>query len=241
GWLMKDAGGLCLDELEDCSAWKRAATALAALQIRSIGKTGRLLEAGCKDLCISTLLALVDPFLDVMADLMKEQRKIPPPTLSREELSELSATLKQALQCLAALRMSDTLGHSDFNPGNIIVGRERCVFIDWAEAHVGHPFLTFEYFLAHLRKDYPHLVPFESDFRSAYSDTWNSIASPEQVAESFPFSPLVAVYAYAVSAGVWRDAERLKVPGIQGYLRSLTRRMKQEADLLQRPRVTCRN
>ncbi len=241
GWLMADAGGLCLDELEDCSAWKRAATALAALQIKSIGKTGRLLEAGCKDLCLSTLLALVDPFLDVMADLMKQQRKIPPPTLSRKELSELSATLKEALQSLAALRISDTLGHSDFNPGNIIVGRERSVFIDWAEAHIGHPFLTFEYFLAHLRKDYPHLLPFESDFRASYSQIWNSIASPERVAEACLFSPLVAVYAYAVSSGVWRDAERLKVPDVQGYLRSLTRRMKQEAELLSQRRAECPN
>ncbi|MCI0719452.1 MAG: aminoglycoside phosphotransferase family protein, partial [Acidobacteria bacterium] len=229
GWLMADAGGPSLDELEDCSAWKSAAAALGALQIESIGKTTGLLEAGCKDLRISKLLALVDPFLDVIADLMTRQTKIPPPILSREELSELSATLKNALQSLASLRIPDTLGHSDFNPGNIVVGRERCVFIDWAEAHVGHPLLTFEYFLAHLRKDYPQLVPFESDFRASYSHTWSLIASPEQVAESFLFSPLVAVYAYAVSSGVWRDPERLKVSGVQGYLRSLTRRMKQEA------------
>ncbi len=241
GWLTADANGSSLDESENPSAWKSAVTALAALQVQSIGRTKELLEAGCKDLSISKLLALVDPFLDLMADLMKQQRKIPPATLSREELSELSATLKDTLHCLAALRIPDTLGHSDFNPGNIIVGPERCVFIDWAEAYVGHPFLTFEYFLAHLRKDYPQFVPFESDLRASYSQIWNSIASPEQVAETYLFSPLVAVYAYAVSSGVWRDRERLKVPGFQAYLRSLTRRMKQEADLLQRRRVECPN
>ncbi len=241
GWLMTDANGSSLDESENPSAWKSAVTALAALQIESIGRTTGLLEAGCKDLCISKLLALVDPFLDVMADLMKQQTKISPPILSREELSELRVILKDALQSLAALRIPDTLGHSDFNPGNIMVGPERCVFIDWAEAHVGHPFLTFEYFLAHLRKDYPQFVPFESDLRAVYSRIWNSIASPEQVAETYLFSPLVAVYAYAVSSGVWRDPERLKIQGFQGFLRSLTRRMKQEADLMQRRRVECPN
>src|SRR5260370_32046650 len=165
-----------------------------------------------------------------MADLMKQQTKVPPAILSRKELSGLSATLKDALHCLAASRMPDTLGHSDFNPGNIIVGPQRCVFIDWAEAHVGHPFMTFEYFLAHLRKDYPHFVPFESDLRAVYSHIWNSIASPDQVAEAYLYSPLVAVYAYAVSSGAWGDPERLKVPGFQGYLRSLTRRIKQESE-----------
>lgn len=239
GWLMADAGGPSLDQLQDCSAWKRAVTALAALQIESIGKTTRLLKAGCKDLCSSELLSLVDPLFNLMVDLMKQQTKVPPPILSREELSELSATLKDSLQSLSVLRMPDTLGHGDFNPGNIVVGRERCVFIDWAEAHVGHPFLTFEYFLAHLRKDYPQRVPFEKDLRAAYAHFWRSIASAEQVAETFLLSPLVAVYAYAASSRAWQDPERLKAPSVQGYLRSLVRKMKQEADLLRRRRVEC--
>jgi aminoglycoside phosphotransferase (APT) family kinase protein len=127
------------------------------------------------------------------------------------------------------------------NPGNIIVGPERCLFIDWAEAHVGHPFLTFEYFLAHLRKDYPQVAPFATEFRACYSHAWGSIASPEQIAEIYLYSPLIAVYAYAARSHVWRDSERRKVPGFQGYLRSLTRRMKREADLLQQRRVECLN
>jgi hypothetical protein len=241
GWLMADADGSSLNELEDCSAWKSAVTALAALQIQSIGKSGRLLEVGCKDLRPTNLLALVDPYLDVVADLMKQQTKTPPPILSSEELSELSATLKDGLNCLAALGFPNTLGHCDFNPGNIIVGPEHCAFIDWAEAHVGHPFLTFEYFVAHLRKDYPQLADLESDIRASYSRIWSTVASPEQVGEAYLFSPLVAVYAYAASSQVWRDPERLKVSGFQGYMRSLTRRMKQEADSIQRRRVECRS
>jgi len=241
GWLMADAGGSSLDELVDSSAWKRVVTALAALQIQSIGKTSDLLDAGCKDLSITKVLGLVEPFLDVVADLMKQQSKVPPPILSQEQLSDLGAILNDALQRLAALRIPDTLGHSDFNPGNIIVGPERCTFLDWAEAHVGPPFLTFEYFLAHLRKDYPQLAPFESELRASYFRIWSSAVSPEQVAEAYLFTPLVAVYAYAASSNVWQDPERLKVPGFQGYVRSLTRRMKQEADSIQRRRVECLN
>src|SRR6266850_2770825 len=239
GWLMKDAGQSSLDELEDSHIWKSVVTALAALQIASIGKTADLLETGCRDLCITKLLALVDPFLDVVADLMRQQTKVPPPTLTREELSDLSATLKEALHCLAALRIPDTLGHGDLNPANIVVGPERCAFIDWAEGHIGHPFLTFEYLLAQLKKDYAQVAPFDSDFRACYSRVWRSVASPEQIAESYLFSPLVAVYAYAAGSELWRDPERLKIPGSKGYLRSLTRRMRQEADLMQRRRLEC--
>jgi len=181
GWLMADGGGTTLDEVQNPSAWQTAVTTLADLQIDSIGKRDELLEAGCRDLRLATLLELVDPFLDTMAELMKQQTKVPPPVLSRRELSCLNAAIKDALNCLEALPIPDTLGHSDFNPGNIIVGPERCNFIDWAEAHVGHPFLTVEYFLSHLRKDYPTLAPFEDEFRLASRNQNGCGYTPEEV------------------------------------------------------------
>jgi hypothetical protein len=241
GWLMSDGGEATLDETTDPTAWQRAITALADLQIESIGTADDLLEAGCRDLRLATLLDLIDPFLGTMAELMKQQTKVPPPVLSRQELSRLSMTIKDALNCLEALPIPATLGHSDFNPANIIVGPEHCTFIDWAEAHVSHPFLTFEYFLSHLRKDYPALNPFEDDLRSSYARRWQAISSAGHVAETFLFSPLAAVFAYAAAGNIWRNPERLKIPQVPGYLRSLTRRMKQEAEMLQRRRVECPN
>ena len=241
GWLMADAGGPALNEAEDSSSWKDAATALAGLQIASIGAIDDLLEAGCRDLRARTLLELVDPFLEVIGDLMQQQVKVPPAILSWQELSDLGATLKNALCCLESLGIPDTLGHSDFNPGNILVGSERCVFIDWAEAHISHPFLTFEYLISHLRKDYPALTRFEDAIRQSYAQRWQSVSLPEHVSEAFLFSPLVAVFAYAVAGNSWRDPERLKIPQVPGYLRSLTRRMKQEADSVPRRRVECIN
>ena len=241
GWLMADAGGLPLNEIEDSSAWGEAATALANLQIESIDRTDDLLAAGCRDLRLDTLLESVDPFLDLIADLMQQQTKVPPPTLSRHELADLGLTLKYALCCLESLSIPNTVGHSDFNPGNILVGSKRCVFIDWAEAHIGHPFLTFEYLMSHLRKDFPALIQFEDRIRCSYARRWQTAAAPEQVVEAFLFSPLVAVFAYAVAGNSWRDADRLKIPQVPGFLRSLTRRMKAEADLLQGRRMTCPN
>jgi hypothetical protein len=241
GWLMADAGGRPLSESADPAAWSLAATTLAQLQVDSMDKVEELRVGGFRDGRLETLLTCVDPFLEVVAGLMERQTKVPPPILTREEVNGLGAIIKDAVHCLASLRLPETLGHGDFNPANIIVGPERCIFIDWAEGHIGHPFLTFEYFLAHMRKDCPALQPCEPDFRACYSRVWSSIASPEQVAEAYLFSPLVAVYGYAVSSCVWRDPERLKVSGFQGYLRSLTRRMKEEADLLLRRRVECPN
>jgi hypothetical protein len=241
GWLMADGGGRTLDEVQNPSAWQTATTTLADLQIDSIGKRDELLGAGSRDLRSGTLLELVDPFLEVIADLMQQQTKVPPAIMSRKELFDLGATIKNALCCLEAVGLPDTLGHSDFNPGNILVGFERCVFIDWAEANVSHPFLTFEYLISHLRKDYPSLVPFEGAIRSSYARRWESVSLSEHVSEAFLFSPLAAVFAYAVAGNSWREPERLKIPQVAGYLRSLTRRMKQEANSVQRRRVECIN
>ena len=241
GWLMADAGGPLLKAAKVSCAWKEAATALAGLQTASVRSIEDLLEAGCRDLRAGTLLELVDPFLEVIADLMQEQSKVPPPILSRQELSDLGKTLRSALQRLQLVGIPDTLGHGDFNSGNILVGSERCVFIDWAEAHVSHPFLTFEYLISHLRKDYSTLIPFEDAIRSSYALPWQSVSLPEHVSEAFLFSPLVAVFAYAVAGNSWRDPERLKIPRMPGYLRSLARRMKLEADSLSRRRVECVN
>src|SRR5262249_15698828 len=138
-----------------------------------------LLEAGCRDLRLTELMNSVDPFLDAMADLMTRQTKAPPVILSRQDLASLGVSLEDALHCLGALRIPDTLGHSDFNPGNILIGSDQCRFIDWAEAYIGHPFLTFEYFMSHLRKSYPALVPFEDNLRAGYARPWRAASSPE--------------------------------------------------------------
>ena len=241
GWLMGDASGPQLNEMEDSPAWETAAAALAGLQIASIGVIDDLLNAGCRDLRVGTLLGLVDPFFKVIADLMEQQTKVPPRILSHHELSDLGETLKNALGCLRSVGIPDTLGHTDFNPGNILVGPQRCIFIDWAEAHVSHPFLTFEYLISHLRKDYSTLTRFEEAIRSSYAERWQSVSSSEGISEAFLFSPLVAVFAYAVAGNSWRDPERLKIPQVPGFLRGLTRRMKREADSVPRRRVECIN
>jgi len=122
-----------------------------------------------------------------------------------------------------------TLGHGDFNPGNILVESDRCIFIDWAEAHVGHPFLTFEYFLAHLRQSGLSLATQEGSLRAAYTECWRSTVRAASVESALRLSPLIAVFASAISSNSWRDPERLAIPQVPGYLRSLTRRMRYEA------------
>ena len=239
GWLTMEFAGPTLDEVLDARAWERAAETLARLQIASMGKHDQLLKAGCRDLRITSLLPLVDPFVEVMYQLMERQEKTPPPVLGREELRKIGGQIKDALLALAQLNIPDTLGHLDFNPGNILCSADQCIFLDWAEAYVGPPFFTFEYLHEHLARLRPEDVGLGTDVDKAYETKWHTILSPESVSAAQELTPVLAVFAYAVGTAAWRNPTPLQEPKTAAYLRSLTRRMHAEMQRLQERRRLC--
>jgi hypothetical protein len=241
GWLTTEFAGSTLDEVPDACAWEQAAQTLGELQIASVGMTDQLLEAGCRDFRVTSLLPSVDPFLEVMTQIMEQQPKTPPPALDRYELLKLGSQIKEALSELAELGIPDTLGHLDFNPGNILCSAGQCVFLDWAEAYVGPPFLTFEYLRTHLVRTQREDVGLSADVINAYETKWRTVLSPEAVAVALNLAPVLAVFAYAAGTEGWRNPTLLREPRAAAYLRSLTRRMHGEMQRLHDRRQLCCN
>ena len=229
GWLSAEVSGTALYEITDASAWERAAGELAELQIASIGKSAELLEAGCKDLRISKLKELIDPFLARMAEFMAAQEKQSPAPLANSELASLGEGLKEACTLLQSLGLPDTLGHIDCNPGNILVSPDRCIFLDWAEGCVTNPLLTIEYLRQHFGRSAIQEPSTVERLTAAYVRPWTSFYSPDDLSRALDVSPLVAVFVYAIASNSWRSAESLRHPQLAGYLRSLTRHMYREA------------
>ncbi len=209
GWLSLEAPGANLCETQEIMLWESAAESLARLQIESVAKTESILEAGAHDLRIKTLSRLVHPFLAAIAQLMEQQTKVPPPVLSHQELSLLGVRIDDSLTLLEDLGLPEALGHSDLNPGNIVVATDRCAFVDWAEAHVGHPFMSFEYLLEHFRRAIGTDVALESRLAMSYSAPWRPLFSSEIIAEALALAPLAAVFAYAAGNDGWKDQQRL--------------------------------
>jgi len=241
GWVTAEFPGSTLDEVPNACAWEQAAQTLAELQVASVGMTGQLLDAGSQDVRVASLLALVDPFMEVMSQLMEQQQKTPPSTLDRNELRTLGRQIKDVLSDLAELDFPDTLGHLDFNPGNILCSADQCIFLDWAEAYVGPPFLTLEYLREHLLRLRSEGTNLDADVVKPYETTWRRIISPETVSPALDLAPVLAVFAYASGIEAWRDRAKLLEPKIAGYLRSLTRRMHVEMQRLQDRRRVCSN
>jgi hypothetical protein len=231
-WLSLEAEGAPLRECSAVKVWARAAGALASLQIASFGQTLHMIDAGCRDVRPPTLLSLTGPFFEVMSLLMAQQTKPSPTPLSRAELLELQGNLEDTLSELLHSEIPNTVGHLDVNPGNIISNGRDCVFLDWAEGSAGHPFLTFRYLLEHFQRSHPGRDPADRSLTAAYVRSWRSFASPKEISRALRLSSLLAVFAYATCGDSWRDPNLLERPKAAAYLRSLTRRMKREADIL---------
>jgi hypothetical protein len=231
GWLSAEATGTALDEISDCSTWERVAEELAELQIASIGKSGELLEGKCKDLRLPGLVKCVDPFLTRMADFMDLQEKKTPAPLANSELVSLREALKESCAVLQSSGLPDTLGHLDFNPGNILVSDEHCVFLDWAEGCVTNPLITFEYFRRHMERRGPKEPAADARLSAAYLRPWEAFFSPEDLRRAMAAVPPVAVFVHAIAGDAWRTLDPVSNQALAGYFRSLTRRMYRDAVL----------
>jgi hypothetical protein len=230
-WLTVEADGTHPDANSSFEVWMKIVESLAELQIASYGQALHLVNAGCRDVRARALAGRVEPYLELMQDLMKLQTKDSPAPLSRGELLTLGAQLKDFLAHCDQLSFSITLGHLDFNPGNILVTRDRSVFLDWVDAYVGHPFLTLEYLFEHLRRLHLANPAWESDLRTLYARKWQAFMPAQEFVEHTKASSLLAVVAFSLSMDIWQNADRIVQPGIAKHFRSLTRRMKHEADL----------
>jgi hypothetical protein len=229
GWLSAETSGTALDEITDCSTWERVAGELAELQIASIGKSADLLEGKCKDLRLPRLMELINPFLTRMTVLMAAQEKHTPSPLANSELASLGEGLKEACSLLQSFGLPDTLGHIDFNPGNIFVSADCCTFLDWAEGCVANPLITFEYLRENLQRSAIQEPSAFERLIAAYVCPWTPFCPPDDLRRALAVSPLIAAFVSAVASDVWRSSDSLRNPQFAGYFRSLTRRMYREA------------
>ena len=229
GWLALEAEGASLSATEDPHAWKLAASALAKLQIESLSRAEVLIESGARDLRTSALLKRVRPFMDAMGQLMARQLRVPPAVLSGNQLDRLTGQIEEVLSLCIDSEIPDGLGHLDLNPGNMMVTKGQCVFLDWAEAYVGNPFFSLQYLVEHFRRSTSMGATAESVLTNAYAEEWEPVVSAEKLAKALALAPMLAVFACAAGSETWSDDARLSDPRAAGYLRSLTRRLQCEA------------
>jgi hypothetical protein len=225
-WLASDVPGVPLSQSHDVEVWNKAARDLATLQVSSAGTAETILKWNPRDVRTPALLGLVEPFFLRLRAFMDRQTRSHPPPLSSRELDELELDTRNALCNLQGQRTTDTLGHLDLNPDNLIALPQRTVFLDWAEASVGHPLLSFAYLLEHFRTQFHDRAAGPEQLVSNYAGVWHSRGQFEDTERSICLALFVAIFAHAVSTDAWCDTSRPQEPRLEGYYRSLARRMK---------------
>jgi hypothetical protein len=239
-WLSIEAEGSHLTTDSPHQDWERAAAAFAQLQVATFGSSLHLIAAGCRDLRTQALRALVAPYFDFADELMDQQTKPTPAPLSRNVLRVLREQVEVSLDRLEGNNLPNVLGHLDLNPGNILVSETGCVFLDWAEGAVGQPFFSFEYLREHWKRLHRAGSQGETSLLSAYSAEWRSFVSPAATVAALTYTPLLAAFALASAvADALRHRPEKARRNVAPYLRSLTRRMKREADALEERRAVC--
>jgi hypothetical protein len=171
-------------------------------------------------------------------ELMRAQTCAAPAPLTRSEIISLSEQVGSGLEELAGSDVPNALGHFDFNPGNIVISEKQCIFLDWAEGYVGHPFITFEYLVQHVRRFHGAPIDTTRTLVPSYASRWQSFVSPKEIEKDLALVPLLALFAYATAVSQ-RSSEVFERPATAGYLRSFGRRMKREADSLRERNFTC--
>jgi hypothetical protein len=237
GWLMEDSNGTRLYESTDPRLWSLATEALADLQVSSVSRVEELQAIGCNYRSIEVLASRIDDLVDLVGELMERQPTTPPPILNTTQLRELAMHLKDACDQLADCGVPLALVHGDFTGGNIQVSTERCVFIDWAEAYLSHPFVTFEYLLVHLPKERVNQDLWRKALTETYLRRWQEVIPWGAAQEALRLTPLIALLSHALPSSSDDSREKIEVPEFGKYLRSLSRRMWNEAQQIRRASV----
>ena len=116
----------------------------------------------------------------------------------------------------------DTLGHSDLNPGNVLIENSRVCFLDWMQGHVGHPVLGFEFLVALHGRLVPENSGLAKELRRTYLGCWRGRCDQDDLERSSDLMPLLAPFAYAMN--FHNPAEKLDDrPEVAALLRSLAR------------------
>jgi hypothetical protein len=198
--LMQEFGGKPLDEFPDMQQWEEAVRQFACLQIDCAGRVEELLALGCPDRQLHELAAAIRPLVEDDSVLLPGGD----PGLTEAEVRDLRALaprLEAMYAELAIDRIPHSLEHGDFHYGQVIVTGESCVYIDWSDSSVAHPFFSLLPFFAYaeMTQGMPPAPEAPARLRHAYLEPWTIYEPMERLVAAFDLSQALAALHIAVA------------------------------------------
>lgn len=222
-WVTAEAGSP-VGESQSLESLTRTVESLAELQIRSIGHIPCLEAAGCFDNRLGVLRGRLVELIAYVDDAMGHQTSTKVSPVPRPRLDAIGSIVEQACLKMEALNIPVSLVNGDINLDNVLHDGARHVFIDWAEAGVGNPFLTFQQLVQHVVRDGEN-SGWEAALRDTWKAKWLAILSEHQINRAFALTPLLTMASYLYGRGDWLTSSRRDEPNFQGFARTLARYM----------------
>ncbi|WP_263408856.1 phosphotransferase [Terriglobus tenax] len=233
-WMMRGQGSVRRAlPTEATGIWhvlRGAVKSLAALQMNTVGSEQALFAVGACDHGTHVLRAKAETLFAYIDEAMSLQTSTKVPRLGASRLCELRRIFEDVCGHMEQLGLPPTVLHGDMNLGNILVADGRCVFIDWSEAYVGSPLVTFEHILLLNQVDCPSLKSSrDACLRQVYRGALGKILDVRAVDEGFACAPMIAAASSILGRGDWLRTHLRDDPRRQAYVRAIARHMDRAA------------
>ncbi len=200
GWqrwlLMPDYGSQTLDTAPDIETWENAFRRFAELQISLSVRINDLMGLGCSDRRLYRLADAIEPLLMSSTEALSGSSM----SLSDAELAQLRARIpefQQACADLSTYSIPTSLEHGDFWAGQVVLNENKCVFIDWSDCSVSHPFFSL-YFLTDTDIRLPDVPNVRERLRDAYLKPWRAYEPMDKLIEAYDFAMRLAPLHHAL-------------------------------------------
>jgi hypothetical protein len=217
---------LSSDPRESFPILATAVRSMARLQIEVQGFGSDLLDAGAFNQGSSVLLAHSEELFEYVAESMALQTSTKAQRLSLARVLELRNSFEWMCLRNDALGVPDSIVHGDMNPGNILVGSDRCMFIDWAEAYVGSAIVGLQNLLLLNRvPDVRAHDEIDKMLIDLYVNEWSAFCDPRILTSALAYMPVFAIASALFGRGDWLSSPLRNDPRRRSYARTLTRCM----------------
>ncbi|MEM9954820.1 MAG: phosphotransferase [Chloroflexota bacterium] len=166
GWmLMSEVEGSTLTHIDDVKIWERAVKEFARMQVDLISNTQSLVALGVPDRNVDYLGSQISRLMRNLPDVLTDDE--------RTKLQQLAPTLRSMCHELSEFNIPLTLTHGDFWSGQAFIKSDnKCVFFDWSDASISHPFFDMCTFLAEVNAELPHVDNARNHLLMIYLKEW---------------------------------------------------------------------
>lgn len=214
----------------DTEWYTEAVRRFARLQIACIDRTDALIAQGCAPRHLHDLPAAITQLLAEAEDT--ETRKLYGLTDFEESfLNSIAPHVTTLVTELEAFGIPETLLHGDLHSGNIhiagTVPEGSCIFFDWSDGAITHPFFDLITFIGHPTMFTEEKLAQYNRHLDAYLEPWAELYPLETLHKAVAVAQQLAPAYHAVSYGnIARATEPTSrwelASAVGGYLKRLT-------------------